>query len=99
MLCCVSADVHKKTKGEQQAPIHYAAKYNAIDSLRALLELDANILERDYKQRMPLHVAAESGSYNVPSSVIIFVHIFLSSVLGTRCNAFWHFIVIAMMPP
>eukprot|EP00111_Clytia_hemisphaerica_P019381 TCONS_00057216-protein len=55
------ANVHAKTVGEDQAPIHYAAKYNAEDSLKVLLHMGANIEDKDYKNRTPLFVAAETG--------------------------------------
>eukprot|EP00111_Clytia_hemisphaerica_P011884 TCONS_00034914-protein len=53
------AHVHAKTNGELQSPIHYAAKYNAVGSLKILLQLKAKMNDRDYKQRTPLFIAAE----------------------------------------
>ena len=49
------------TKGENQTPMHYAAKNNATSTLKTLLNLGAFINARDYKMRTPLFVAAESG--------------------------------------
>ena len=49
------------TKGENQTAMHYAAKNNASQSLKALLRLGAFINDRDYKLRTPLFVAAETG--------------------------------------
>ena len=55
------ADIHRKTKGENQTPIHYAAKNNAVEAINVLIELGANICDRDYKDQMPLFVAADAG--------------------------------------
>lgn len=55
------ADISARTAGEIQTPIHYAAKYNAEDSLKVLLHMGGNISDKDYKNRTPLFVAAESG--------------------------------------
>ena len=57
--------MNTRTKGENQSPIHYAAKYNAVDSLKVLLHMGANIGDRDYRDRTPLFVAAETGNRNV----------------------------------
>ncbi|XP_065664110.1 transient receptor potential cation channel subfamily A member 1 [Hydra vulgaris] len=56
-----SADIHKKTHGEQQTAIHYAAKYNAVGSLKILIENRANLCDKDYKNRTPLYIAAETA--------------------------------------
>lgn len=53
------AYIHSKTTGELQSPIHYAAKYNAVGSLKILLQHKARMNDRDYKQRTPLFLAAE----------------------------------------
>lgn len=55
------ADIHRKTKGENQTPMHYAAKSNAVEAINTLMELGASILDRDYKDQMPLFVAADAG--------------------------------------
>ncbi|XP_028409086.1 transient receptor potential cation channel subfamily A member 1 homolog [Dendronephthya gigantea] len=47
------------TKGENQCPLHYAAKNDAINSIRMLLAYGADINARDHKNRTPLQVAAE----------------------------------------
>ena len=57
----ISANLHARTKGEMQTPIHYAAKFNAVKSMRCLVKLGAKISDRDYKQRTPLFLAAENG--------------------------------------
>ena len=49
--------------GEEQTPMHYAAKNNAAASLKTMLRLGAHINERDYKKRTPLFVAAETGKF------------------------------------
>lgn len=60
-LVLFSADIDAVTKGENQTAMHYASKNNATASLKALLNLGAQINARDYKMRTPLFVAAESG--------------------------------------
>ncbi|XP_067888781.1 uncharacterized protein [Heterodontus francisci] len=52
-------DIEAKTSGMMQTPVHYAAKYDAADSLHCLLKHNANIKARDYKQRTPLQLATE----------------------------------------
>lgn len=47
------------TDGEDQYPLHYAAKNDAIKSIRMLLSYGADINARDHKNRTPLQVAAE----------------------------------------
>ena len=48
-------------KGEEQYPIHYAAKYNNIEALELLIRKGATPHILDRKLRTPLHVAAEQG--------------------------------------
>ena len=48
--------------GEIQTPMHYAAKNNAVASLKTMLRLGAHINDRDYKKRTPLFAAAETGN-------------------------------------
>ena len=60
----ITADIDAKTMSEDQTPIHYAAKNNAISSLKILLKLGANLNDRDYKQRTPIFLAAENGNYS-----------------------------------
>ena len=57
------ADIHAKTRIENQTPLHYAAKNDAVGSLKTLMKLNANPNNRDYKNRTPLQVAAELGKY------------------------------------
>ena len=44
--------------------MHYAAKNNATASLKIMLRLGAFINDRDYKQRTPLFVAVETGTFS-----------------------------------
>ena len=57
----VLADIEAETFGEKQTPIHYAAKNNAVESLKTLLKFNANINDRDYRNRTPIFIAAETG--------------------------------------
>ena len=57
----IAAKIDARTRGENQTPIHYAAKNNAIDALKVLIKLGADIGAKDYKNRTPLFVAAETG--------------------------------------
>ena len=56
------ADIDVRTTGENQAPIHYAAKNGATKSLRVLLGFHADINSMDCKQRTPLQVSSCSCS-------------------------------------
>ena len=56
-----AASIHAKTYGEGQSAIHYAAKMNAVSSLKILLKLGADVTSRDYSGRCPLYLAAEQG--------------------------------------
>jgi len=58
-LCHNGADIHAKTCKENQTPMHYAAKNDAINSLKMLMNLNADPNSRDFKNRTPLQVAAE----------------------------------------
>ena len=69
-LFYVPADLSACTYGENQTPIHYAAKNDADSALKELINIGADVNCRDYKQRTPLHVAAELGKllgYNLVS--------------------------------
>ena len=50
-----------KTDDEEQSPIHYAAKYNAVSSLKIIIENRGHLNDRDYKRRTPIFLAAEMG--------------------------------------
>lgn len=51
------ADVNIKTTGEEQSPIHFAAKNDACLSLKMLLAYGADMGARDYQERTPLQVS------------------------------------------
>ena len=55
------AKTDAKTFGEDQTPIHYAAKNDAVNSLKVLVKLGSNLNCRDFKKRTPLQLAAELG--------------------------------------
>ena len=52
----MGADIKTLTKSENQTPLHYAAKNDATGSLKVLLNHNAYIDARDYKNRTPLQV-------------------------------------------
>ncbi|XP_035519365.1 transient receptor potential cation channel subfamily A member 1-like [Morone saxatilis] len=52
------ADPEARTLLDQQTPLHYAAKNEAIGSIRLLLQNGASISCTDYKHRTPLQLAA-----------------------------------------
>ncbi|XP_043993235.1 transient receptor potential cation channel subfamily A member 1 isoform X2 [Gambusia affinis] len=52
------ADPSARTLLDQQTPLHYAAKNDAVRSIRLLLRAGAAIGCTDYKQRTPLQLAA-----------------------------------------
>ena len=60
-----TAKLDARTNGEKQTPIHYAARNNALASLKCLIKLGAQISDRDYKERTPLFLAAEQGEYHL----------------------------------
>ncbi|XP_072269334.1 transient receptor potential cation channel subfamily A member 1-like [Pyxicephalus adspersus] len=51
------ANINAVTKANQ-TPLHYAAKYDAIRSVKTLMKNSADATARDHKQRTPLHLAA-----------------------------------------
>ncbi|GCB74430.1 hypothetical protein scyTo_0003520 [Scyliorhinus torazame] len=56
------ANIEARTTEEWQTPFHYAAKYDATNSLQCLHNKGANIHVLDYKQRTPLYLAALYGN-------------------------------------
>ncbi|XP_027863327.1 transient receptor potential cation channel subfamily A member 1 isoform X1 [Xiphophorus couchianus] len=52
------ADPSARTLLDQQTPLHYAAKNDAVRSIKLLLRAGAAISCTDYKQRTPLQLAA-----------------------------------------
>ena len=58
----ITADKEACTTGEHQTPVHYAARNDATEALKALVKRNCKYkMVRDYKGRTPLHVAAELG--------------------------------------
>lgn len=55
------ADKDARTYGEEQTAVHYAAKNDALDSLKMLVKIGCDIEVRDSKQRTPLQAASELG--------------------------------------
>ncbi|XP_067678848.1 uncharacterized protein [Haliotis asinina] len=54
------ADKEARTLKEEQTPVHYAAKNDAVNSLKALVKSGCLYKwVKDYKGRTPIHVAAE----------------------------------------
>lgn len=56
------ADVHAKTAGELQTPTHFAARNDAVSSLKMLLKFGAKMDDRDYKERTPLQVCIHAAA-------------------------------------
>ncbi|KAL3971583.1 hypothetical protein ACER0C_024932 [Sarotherodon galilaeus] len=56
------ADPEARTFLDQQTPLHYAAKNDAIGSIRLLLQAGASIGCTDYKHRTPLQLAANAAA-------------------------------------
>ena len=50
------AKVHARTAGEDQTPLHYAAKNEAVQCVKILLAYSTDIEATDYKLRTPLQV-------------------------------------------
>ena len=67
MLTLFSANInHRTVTGEEQLPIHYAARYDSKDAFGILLEKGADPLARDAMGKTPLFLAAEAGkSHNL----------------------------------
>ncbi|XP_054874662.1 uncharacterized protein si:ch73-193i2.2 isoform X4 [Amphiprion ocellaris] len=55
------ADPEARTHLDQQTPLHYAAKNDAVEAIRLLLRAGATIESTDYKLRTPLQLAANLG--------------------------------------
>lgn len=51
-----------KTHGEEQTPLHYAARYDSVEAIKVLIQSGAMIDGVDFLNRTPLHVAAETGN-------------------------------------
>ncbi|CAN0125448.1 unnamed protein product [Lampetra planeri] len=61
-LMDAAALVEAQNEGELQTAVHYAARHDAISSLRSLADRGADVHARDYQNRTPLHVAISHGS-------------------------------------
>ncbi|XP_078542266.1 uncharacterized protein LOC144827992 [Lissotriton helveticus] len=88
-------DISAVTRGKQ-APIHYAAKYDAVEALKILLKYEADITARDYKERTPLQLSAEldrSESARLLLSVNSDASVYDSS--GLSCLT----LLVSNMPP
>lgn len=69
-VCVFPANKEAVTKGENQTPVHFAARNDACNSLRALIRAGCEYkLVRDYKGRTPLHLAAELGEWHKMGTV------------------------------
>ena len=55
-LVTKGANVNIRTAGEEQTPIHFAAKNDACKSLKALIAYGVDVGCRDYQERTPLQV-------------------------------------------
>ena len=53
------ADINLRTRGEEQQPIHFAAKNDAVMSLQVLINFGADTTGKDYKGRTPLQVSEQ----------------------------------------
>ena len=57
-----TASKEAHTTEQLQTAVHFAAKNDAVHSLKALIKMGCKYEDiRDYKMRTPLHVAAELG--------------------------------------
>ena len=71
------ANVHARTAGEDQSPLYYASKNEAVQCVKILLAYGADIEARDYKLRTPLYVSLLSQKY-LSRSILAFVrHVFV----------------------
>lgn len=67
----LGADKEAKTKGEEQTPLFYAARNDATKALAVLIKNSCEYkLNRDYRGRTPLYVAAELGKDIIKSQYI-----------------------------
>ena len=55
------AKVDAETDSERQTPMHYAAKYNSLATMKLLIKFDGSIIQRDAQNRTVLFLAAEQG--------------------------------------
>lgn len=76
-----SADPEARTLLDQQTPLHYAAKNDAVGSIRLLLQAGAAVNCTDYKQRTPLQLAANLGTADIITDITGWL---ILSLLGRR---------------
>eukprot|EP00794_Sanderia_malayensis_P006340 gene6340-7066_t len=62
-LASKGANIHMRTFGEMQVPLHYAAKNEAVSSIRCLIKLGADTSAKDYKERVPLYIAVYHATF------------------------------------
>ena len=55
-LITCGADVGAQTTGEEQTPLHYAAKHGAVNCVKFLMAKGADLDSRDFKGRTALQV-------------------------------------------
>jgi ankyrin repeat protein len=69
MLLAHGADKDSKDKDEC-APLHYAVKYNHLETVRKLLAHNANVDARDDQSMTPLHYATSNGHLAVSQELV-----------------------------
>lgn len=57
----IVARVDMETETDHQTPMHYAAKYNSLTTMKVLIKFDGSIIQRDGLNRTVLFLAAEQG--------------------------------------
>ena len=87
------------TSDEQQTPLHFAARNDAVNSVKALVQAKANKEAQDHKKRTPLFLAAVL-SINSMFSWILFawnrwdsrvdgVYVFVAVDMGSILSRIW----------
>ncbi|KAJ8359467.1 hypothetical protein SKAU_G00159920 [Synaphobranchus kaupii] len=64
------ANIEAQTIKTKETPLHFATKYNAVGAIRILYEFGAGMNARDYKQRTPLHLAANEDRSEAARTLI-----------------------------
>ena len=57
-----SVQIDGRNMDSHWTPLHYAAKYSQVESIRTLISHNANVHLVDHEGNSPLHLSAESGS-------------------------------------
>lgn len=60
------AKVDLVTVSEKQSAMHYAAKYNSLETMKVLIKFQGSFTQRDGKNRTVLFLAAEQGIFIIP---------------------------------